>query len=158
MLHRNHCSPCLFGQMREGEIPPPVATVLSSSEAAELPASPREHSTFAPHTLAFPFIHRDAGTVLEGCSSQECRTSPLIYRKASASLESLGPQTTKSNLDSLLLGRPGVRLKSAKENLSLVIYDKAKILETSLKEMFQDQDLNSVSLALLKALTVLRLY
>lgn len=55
-------------------------------------------------------------------------------------------------------GKTWDALRSAKENLSLAIYDKIKILQTSLKEMFQDQDLKSVSLSLLKALTILRLF
>lgn len=63
----------------------------------------------------------------------------------------------KSNLESAA-GKTWGSLKNTKENLSLVIYDRIRILQTSLKEMFKYQDLNFVSLSLLKALTILRLY
>lgn len=42
-------------------------------------------------------------------------------------------------------------LKNAKENLSLVIYDRIRILQTSLKKMFKYQDLNFVSLSLFES-------
>lgn len=131
---------------RKRKWPPPAATALGSSGPAPGSAAP-QLSLDHLFTWKLDLCCRDA----EANSAEQV---PWFMERRVPVWKAKAPDY-ESNLESPLLGRPGVLLK---RNASLVIYDSIKILQISLKATFQDQDLNSVSLSLLKALTISRLY